>query len=301
MKRALLLIILTIPVLAQAPDRPVEETKKNIKTLKGLPTSSLIPVMAYMSNSLGVTCAHCHVKQWESDEKPAKETARKMIAMVRSINTANFDGKVMVSCNTCHRGDIKPVAIPLIQNAGWNKPATKAPETALPALDAVLAAQTRAIGNAPTAKRISRGTVTRMNGRDEPKSSAFEMSQELPSTVDMKTDLSYPPEANRELYRYYFVAGDPSRGYTSMKVVGREGATIVVEAQPKEGRTERLFFDEKSGLLARKYRELQTPIGILPEEYEYGDYRMVNGTMVPFMMQWSRADYRVTHRIESVE
>lgn len=39
---------------AQSADLPVEQTKKNIKVLQGLPSSQLIPVMAFMSNSLGV-------------------------------------------------------------------------------------------------------------------------------------------------------------------------------------------------------------------------------------------------------
>ena len=67
--------------------KPIEETHKNIKVLKGIPTRDLIPMMALISNSLGVTCTHCHVdKQWELDDKDEKGVARSMIVMVRDIN-----------------------------------------------------------------------------------------------------------------------------------------------------------------------------------------------------------------------
>src|SRR5205823_10802652 len=88
-------------------DKPVEETKKNIKVLKGMPTSQLIPVMAFMSNSLGVTCAHCHTKEWESDEIEAKDAARGMIAMVRDINERHFAGEQAITCNSCHQGHVR--------------------------------------------------------------------------------------------------------------------------------------------------------------------------------------------------
>src|SRR5687767_2428392 len=93
---ALLILSATPP-----PDPPVELTKKNINVLQGLPSSQLIPVMAFMANSLGVTCAHCHTKEYESDEKPAKSAARKMILLQRTINEQQFEGKLAVTCNTC--------------------------------------------------------------------------------------------------------------------------------------------------------------------------------------------------------
>src|SRR5689334_9929805 len=87
-----------IPALAQGADqdKPVEQTHKNIKVLKGMPTSQLIPVMAFMSNSLGVTCSYCHTAEWESDDKEEKDTARGMINMVRDINEHHFAGELAV-------------------------------------------------------------------------------------------------------------------------------------------------------------------------------------------------------------
>ena len=83
------------PSLAQAQgDPPVEQTRKNIQVLKGLPESQLFPVMNFMSTSLEVKCDYCHVKNgknasggdnwvWESDEKKTKLAGRQMIKQQR--------------------------------------------------------------------------------------------------------------------------------------------------------------------------------------------------------------------------
>src|SRR5438105_1371240 len=94
----------------QQADKPVEQVRKNIQVLKGLPDSQLIPVMNFISSSLGVNCAYCHVRagddwQFEKDDKPTKLTARKMMLMQFDINKNNKD--ILgggVTCYTCHRG-----------------------------------------------------------------------------------------------------------------------------------------------------------------------------------------------------
>ena len=122
-------VIAALLAATPPPDPPVEQTKKNIKVMQGLPSSQLIPVMAFMANSLGVTCAHCHEKEWESDAKPAKESARKMIALQRAINEQQYGGKPTVTCNTCHHGQVKTAPTPDLANAGWNpRPSAQAPE-----------------------------------------------------------------------------------------------------------------------------------------------------------------------------
>src|SRR5262245_52854963 len=56
---------------AQAAEQTMEQKYKNIQVLKGLPASQMRPMMNYISASLGVNCAFCHVKtgdQWEFDK-----------------------------------------------------------------------------------------------------------------------------------------------------------------------------------------------------------------------------------------
>jgi hypothetical protein len=227
--------------------------------------------MAFMSNSLGVTCAHCHTKEWESDEKPAKQTARKMMAMERDINTRNFDGKVVVTCNSCHQGRIKPVATPDVANAGWN--ARPAPEVK-PSLVAEEGLAHFPGTPADVTRRVVHGTVERYNGRDQPVSGPFTLTIES-GKVTYNTELSHPPEASRALAIY-----------------------LLTPPAPEKVHGERWFID---GDLTARYRETSTPFGNLPNQIDYADYRSVNGVRLPFRAQWSRADYRVTFTVQSIE
>jgi photosynthetic reaction center cytochrome c subunit len=58
-------------------------------------------------------CMFCHMAgDFASDENPKKITARHMITMVNEINAKFPDGKVHVTCFTCHRGAEMPLAAP---------------------------------------------------------------------------------------------------------------------------------------------------------------------------------------------
>src|SRR5215468_8308965 len=90
---------------------------KNIKELKGMPNAQLIPVMSFMSASLGVSCDFCHVSKKgkvdaAAEGKHEKNTARDMIRMVRDINRRSFKGEPQVSCFTCHAGQAVPKSFP---------------------------------------------------------------------------------------------------------------------------------------------------------------------------------------------
>ena len=58
--------------------------------------------------------------------------------------------------------------------------------------------------------------------------------------------------------------------------------------------SQRLWFETATDLLLRRSDEVETPLGSLPESYDFDDYRRVDGVLVPFKIQWSRADYQVT-------
>lgn len=155
-----------VRVAAQQEDKPVEQVQKNIQVLKGLPSSQLLPVMHFMRTSLGVRCDYCHVaengKYW-MDDKPAKQTARKMIEMVSNINKANFGGQPVVTCNTCHRGSTKPIGMPSIGQGAFTNttsddtPAVPAP---LPSADHVFAKYIEALGGGEAFGKIKTRTTT---------------------------------------------------------------------------------------------------------------------------------------------
>ena len=51
------------PLQATQSEKTVEQTRKNIQVLKGLPDSQLFLVMNFVATSLGVQCNFCHVQQ----------------------------------------------------------------------------------------------------------------------------------------------------------------------------------------------------------------------------------------------
>ena len=147
---------------ARQGEPTAEQLSKNIQVLKGVPASQVLTIMHLMRTSLGVRCDYCHIaengKYW-MDDKPPKQVARRMITMVSEINKANFGGRPVVTCNTCHRGQTKPVAVPAIleeplSNTTGEEARVKAPEP-LPAVDQVLEKYYRAIGGQAAAQKIT--------------------------------------------------------------------------------------------------------------------------------------------------
>jgi len=98
-------------------NEPAEKVFKNTLVLKQMPAGRLLAVMEMgYARSLGVNCTHCHVPdKWESEDKPQKQIARDMWAMMGTINTQllknikNLKSETpTVNCTTCHRGQVKP-------------------------------------------------------------------------------------------------------------------------------------------------------------------------------------------------
>ena len=96
------------PLPAGSKEERAEQKYKNIQLLRGIPSERLLKVMFAFKSSLGVDCTYCHIKdQFEKDDKPQKQTARKMIQLVRDTN-AKLGGVGRVTCFTCHRGQTRP-------------------------------------------------------------------------------------------------------------------------------------------------------------------------------------------------
>jgi len=156
----------SIGVSAQQEDKPVEQVQKNIQVLKGLPSSQLLPVMHFMRTSLGVRCDYCHVAEngkYSLDDRPAKQTARRMLQMVFDINKANFGGQPIVTCNTCHRGSTKPIAVPGIGQGAFTNTIRADNETKvseqLPAAEQVFEKYAQALGGQAAIDKIKTRTT----------------------------------------------------------------------------------------------------------------------------------------------
>jgi hypothetical protein len=115
---ALSLCLVLLPLCAQqkkADSQPAAPSPNpsNLKVLKVSTGPEVRQVMQTFTAALGVQCAYCHVQgNYAADENPKKDVARKMIRMTQSVNAQFPDGKMLVSCYTCHRGEAQPKNAP---------------------------------------------------------------------------------------------------------------------------------------------------------------------------------------------
>lgn len=103
-----------LPLCAQtaAPQKELmaEDVFKNIKVLRGIPVNQFMETMGFFSAALGYNCTNCHgndvLGNWAkyADDIPVKNTARRMVNIVNTINKQLFNGRQAVTCYTCHRG-----------------------------------------------------------------------------------------------------------------------------------------------------------------------------------------------------
>jgi Photosynthetic reaction centre cytochrome C subunit len=295
-------------VFAQpAPAQTAGERYKSVRMLREIPASQMIEVMSVIAGSLGVTCAHCHTAEWESDEKPMKEKAREMIRLTRTVDGA-FGGGGTITCNTCHQGQAAPPRVADLEWAGWRRTPPTRSSAPLPTADSVFDRYLAALGGrerlAGTSARVAEGTVTRDNDRTPAASGTFVLRQALPRDARVETTFSYPPEAEAELIADFFRGRRLRELYPRAVVTGREAlhgrGVVVVDATTASGREHRLYFDAGSGLLLRRYAEKAPPLGLLPESHDFNDYRDVGGLLEPFLIDWSRADYHVTFRLTTI-
>jgi len=107
----------TSGTLAQAPTPTVVDSP-GVKVLTGLLAPQFQEEMNFITQALGANCNTCHVRgNFASEEKPLKQTARRMLEMTKGINQQFFpdhkpkDGESVlgrVTCYTCHQGEQKP-------------------------------------------------------------------------------------------------------------------------------------------------------------------------------------------------
>lgn len=107
-------VILAAVIVPQAPLNAQGKggAKAAPKNLKLLTPENFMASMQTFPVALGVEaqggCNFCHEADRSLDTKPAKVKARQMIEMVGEINAKFGDGKVHVTCWTCHLGSTKP-------------------------------------------------------------------------------------------------------------------------------------------------------------------------------------------------
>jgi len=120
MRTFLVWLLASVSLVAQQPAGRAAGPAPTYKNLKVLAANSDVPfIMASFNEALGVQCVYCHVQgDMAADGNPKKDTARKMIGMVRIIDTSFPSsngvfpaGYHEVDCLTCHRGNVKPETV----------------------------------------------------------------------------------------------------------------------------------------------------------------------------------------------
>jgi hypothetical protein len=313
-----------------------EEQFKNIQVLKGIPADQVIPAMQFISASLGVDCEYCHDHQaMDSDDKKPKKTARQMITMMLDIDKNNFDGRLEVTCYSCHRGAAMPVSIPAIKDeemAGPGAPGKKPAENAaLPKPEELLDKYLAAVGGAGAVEkitsRVQKGKLLAFGGQSLPAEVYSKAPDKRVSVMHLKDGdsvtafdgqrgwLSVP---GRPAHMMSAAENDSARLdadlhfpvhvktlYAKFKVESGEKIdghdTYLMEGR-EEGRPPlRLCFDTQTGLLVRLVRYAQSPLGLNPTRIDYADYRDADGVKVPFRWTVSRPGNRFTIQVEEMK
>jgi photosynthetic reaction center cytochrome c subunit len=325
---------------AQSSAAPLAEQQyKNIKVLKGIPADAVIPAMEFITASLGVECEFCHVRKdhgmaFEKDDKKPKEIARKMIEMANAINKDNFEGHREVTCYSCHRGAAHPVGTPLVAVEGEKPPMPEhdnKPETALPSADDVFEKYLTAAGGADAinkiTSRVEKGTISGFGDQHFPieivskapdkrwstmhlqggeSTTAFDgkvgwlsfpgrpvhmMNAAESAGARIDADFRLPVDAKSLRDKWKPAPGEIIDGHQTNLLVGQS------EGQPPI----RLYFDAQSGLLLRLVRYTETPLGRLPAQLDYADYRDADGAKIPYQWTLSRPGNRFTIQIEQLQ
>jgi len=186
--RLCVVLLLTFPAIGwktktaqtQSTDvKTVEQVRKNIQVLKGLPDSQLFLLMNFVGDSLGVNCDYCHVKGeknpqtgedtwiWEREDKKEKGVGREMMRMVLELNRTRFNREAVVTCYTCHRGSTRPERMaPLPPHDSFLDALKPQPKRVLPTAQEVLSKYLSAVGanrqDVLSQAIVMRGTVERV-------------------------------------------------------------------------------------------------------------------------------------------
>jgi photosynthetic reaction center cytochrome c subunit len=322
-----------------AGPKKAEEQYKNIQVLKGIPADQLIPAMQFIATSLGVGCEFCHVEgAFDKDDKKPKVTARKMMTMMFAINKDNFEGHREVTCYSCHRGSTDPVGTPLVmmdesKRVGETKEAegkSEGVEASGPPADQLFDKYLQEVGGAAAIEKISsrvmKGTISfgdrnvpiDIFSKDPDKRVSFTHTPEGDSVTAFDGHegwLGIPGHAVREMHGpdidaaamdadLHFAAHLKTM-FSEVKVRGTEKVgdrdAYVVIGQRDGKPPLQLYFDVQSGLLVRLVRFGETPLGRMPTQIDYADYRDAGGVKIPFRWTLARPGGRFTIQVSEVK
>ena len=329
---------------AQAPKpQMAEEIFKNISVLRGIPVDEFMDTMGMISAALGLNCLDCHTsdadKSWErfGADTTMKNTARRMIQMVNTINKENFKGVRSVTCFTCHRGDLKPKVVPslIVQySAPMEDPnEVEIPPNAKGSPDEIFNKYLNALGGTQRLSRFTsysaKGTYVGfdthhskvpveifakapnqktfiIHGAFGDKTWVFDGRQAWVASVDKPQPLMQLNAGNLEGLKVEALVSFPTglkANFAQWRVtstsIDDKDVTVLQGTNPRQPPVN-LYFDD-SGLLVRLVRFVDTAIGRIPTQIDYADYREVAGVKFPFKITSTWTDGQATVELTDVQ
>jgi photosynthetic reaction center cytochrome c subunit len=323
---------LALPIFGQTPEvKTAGQVFKNVTELKDIPSDQLMPAMQFISASLGVQCDTCHVTgKMEADDKRAKKTAREMIAMTMAINKNAFHGQTQVTCYSCHRGSERPVAIPpILETDAPAKPEVRptAPATP-PTADSIIEKYVTALGGADAMKKVTSRVASGViitSGKESPidvitkapnkrvtishagtdSYTAFDGTIGWMGSPGRVREMAPADAAGSALDAEFYLGLRLKEIFTQLRP-GRpdkigDVAVISLTGTRQGLPPVRFFFDATTGLLLRTVRYTENPLGRMPVQIDYADYREVDGVKTPFRWTLSRPNGRFTIQLNDVK
>jgi hypothetical protein len=269
---------------------------------------------------------------------PLITRARQMINMMNGLNEANFGGRPRVTCFTCHRGSPSPEDVPslALQYADVvddpNSMTLVRSRSVMP--DQVFAKYMQALGGAQKVAALTsftaRGTYGGFNtgGADLPiEISAKAPNQRVqivraPDADDVKTyngQKAWVAEGWRPLPLMELTGGNLEGARIETLTLfpatikdsftGWQVGTATIDDKPVQvlqGRSAgqplpvNFYFDE-SGLLVRTIRWNRTPVGTVPAQTDFSDYRDVAGVKMPFKIVITWTDGQNTIALNQIQ
>ena len=274
--------------------------------------------------------------KWEADP-PRKQVARRMVQMVQAINRDNFQGRQVVTCWTCHRGAQNPSATPPMDMI-YGEPVLyppdllpPAPAGSTPTADQIFDKYIQAIGGAQRVgaitSYIAKGTShlygevnedpTEIYGKAPNQYTMLVHQREgdlartwdgrnawvmLPLTVVGEYPLNGSAMEGQKLDGQLSFPAGLKQSLTNWRVAapatleGRD--QYVLQASGANGLLATFYFDKQTGLMTRAIRYVTSAMGRVPTQWDYSDYRDVNGVKMPhkFTYGWisGREEYTLT-------
>jgi hypothetical protein len=280
-------------------------------------------------------------ESYARDNIPQKQTARRMILMMNMINQTYFAGRQVLTCYSCHRFGRTPEIVPDLTVQYGNAPdkdpvEIPAQAAGQPSPDQVLDKYFKAIGGADKlagiTSFIAKGT---WQGYEDTEQHPLQIYAKAPSqrttivdnrgaltttTYDGRNGWIAAPYTDVPVTLVTLGGSDldnaqidaelsfPARIKQSLTdlrvgppfVIGDTDVTIL-QGYSSGKSPVKLYFDTETGLLVRMVRYTISRVGRQPTQFDYSDYRDVNGIKMPFHWVATWVDGRSKTQLTEVQ